>query len=88
MPADMALDVGPTIPVHLPPTLFQDTEKYSSQVKLHKADTGGYLIDGDMAGLPFPNLDPSDPLIGYKIMYNAWYTYRPMIAHGSRSPTA
>jgi Protein of unknown function (DUF1329) len=82
MPADVVLEVGPTIPVKLPAKWFQDTEKYAGQVKLRKLDNGGYLIDNYVAGLPFPKLDPSDPLIGYKIMYNAWYTYRPMIAHG------
>ena len=43
------------------------TEKYSGQVKL--APDGRSLI-GHVAGMPFPNIDPNDPQIAVKIMWN------------------
>ncbi len=43
------------------------TEKYASQV--HLAADGRSLV-GHVAGLPFPNLDPNDPQIAVKIMWN------------------
>ena len=46
------------------------TEKYSSQVKL-SAD--GLALQSYVAGLPFPNLDPKDPQIALKIMWNYEY---------------
>jgi hypothetical protein len=48
------------------------TEKYSGQVKL--APDGRSLI-GHVAGLPFPNIDPNDPQIALKIMWN--FEYKP-----------
>ena len=48
------------------------TEKYSGQVKL--APDGRSLI-GHVAGMPFPNIDPNDPQIALKIMWN--FDYRP-----------
>jgi hypothetical protein len=54
---------------------FRDaTEKYSGQVKL-AAD--GRSIEGHTAGLPFPKLDPNDPQIANKIMWN--YEYKPYV---------
>ncbi len=50
------------------------TEKYAGQVKL-AAD--GRAIDGHVAGLPFPKLDPNDPQIALKIMWN--YEYKPFV---------
>lgn len=43
------------------------TEKYAAQVQL-SAD--GRSLNGHVAGLPFPNLDPNDPQIAWKIMWN------------------
>ena len=48
------------------------TEKYSGQVKL--APDGRSII-GHVAGQPFPNIDPNDPQIALKIMWN--YDYKP-----------
>src|SRR5947207_951916 len=50
------------------------TEKYGGQTKL--APDGRTLI-GHVAGLPFPNIDPNDPQIALKIMWN--YEYKPYI---------
>ena len=52
---------------------FRDaTEKYSSQVKL-AAD--GRSLEGYVAGMPFPNVDPNDPQVALKVMWN--YDYKP-----------
>lgn len=48
------------------------TEKYGGQAKL--APDGRSLV-GYVAGMPFPNIDPNDPQIALKIMWN--YDYKP-----------
>jgi len=48
------------------------TEKYGGQTKL--APDGRSLV-GHVAGLPFPTLDPNDPQIALKIMWN--FEYKP-----------
>ncbi len=50
------------------------TEQYASQVQL--APDGRSLV-GHVAGLPFPHLDPNDPQLALKIMWN--YDYKPYI---------
>lgn len=50
------------------------TEKYSSQVKLAP---DGRSTTGYVAGMPFPNIDPNDPQIALKIMWN--YDRKPFI---------
>jgi Protein of unknown function (DUF1329) len=50
------------------------TEKYGGQTKL--APDGRSLI-GHVAGMPFPNIDPNDPQIALKIMWN--FEYKPYI---------
>ena len=50
------------------------TEKYSAQVKL-AAD--GRSLEGHVAGLPFPKLDPKDPQFALKIMWN--YEFKPYV---------
>jgi len=55
------------------PKAYKDaTEKYSGQVKL-SAD--GLNVNNYVAGLPFPNLDPKDPQIAFKIMWNYDYHF-------------
>ncbi|MGH7962984.1 MAG: DUF1329 domain-containing protein [Candidatus Binatia bacterium] len=53
--------------VELPKLYKEATEKYSGQVKL-SAD--GKELFNFVAGLPFPNIDPNDPMAGAKIMWN------------------
>ena len=48
------------------------TEKYSGQVTL---SPDGRSLIGYVAGMPFPRLDPNDPRIASKIMWN--YGYKP-----------
>jgi hypothetical protein len=57
-----------------PPPYQAATEKYASQVSL-RSDGSLY---GYVAGLPFPLIDPNDPAIATKIIWN--YTYRPMFS--------
>ncbi|MFQ5667157.1 MAG: DUF1329 domain-containing protein [Candidatus Binatia bacterium] len=50
------------------------TEKYGGQTKL-RAD--GRDLIGHVAGLPFPKIDPNDPQVALKIMWN--YEYKPFV---------
>ncbi len=54
----------------------QATEKYSSQVKLGE---DGLTMEGYVAGMPFPNVDPADKHAAVKIMHN--FSYRLDMAH-------
>ena len=50
------------------PRAYKDaTEKYSGQVKL---SPDGLDLRDYVAGLPFPNVDPKDPQVALKIMWN------------------
>ncbi len=50
------------------PRLFKEaTEKYSGQVKI---SPDGRDVFNYVAGAPFPKIDPNDPLVGAKIMWN------------------
>ncbi len=50
------------------------TDKYSAQVRLAP---DGRSILGHIAGMPFPQIDPNDPQIALKIMWN--YAYKPFV---------
>lgn len=75
MPADVQMEVGPTIIHPLPKTYLDATEKYSSQVKVIELPDGGLTLQGYQGGKPFPN--PSEPHKGWKILANIWYRYLP-----------
>jgi hypothetical protein len=70
----MAMKIIPYKKIEWPPLYKEATEKYSGQVKL-AAD--GRSIEGHTAGLPFPKIDPNDPQVELKIMFN--YEYRPYV---------
>ncbi len=53
--------------VKFPPPFIEATEKYSAQVKL--SEDGTHLVN-NVAGLPFPGIDPNDPHAGAKHMFN------------------
>jgi hypothetical protein len=55
-----------------PPPYKSATEKYSPQVRLN--DKGE--LENYVAGLPFPLLDPNDPQVATKVVWN--FSYRPM----------
>ncbi len=68
----MQLRIVPSDRLDWPPPFRTATEKYSPQVKL-AAD--GTLV-GYVAGQPFPLLDPNDPQVATKVMWN--FSYRPL----------
>jgi hypothetical protein len=71
------LTVGPTTNLTPYRKWIEDGEKYSGQVSLVPAPTGGLTMKGWVAGPPFPN--PSGPHRGEEIMYNSWTPFRPFI---------
>ena len=74
---EFTIEVGPTIPVPLARRLKEDTEKYAGQTKLRKVDSGGYTVDGYVAGIPFPK--PSGELAGEEVLYNIFFGFIPPI---------
>jgi uncharacterized protein DUF1329 len=69
----MEIDVVRPERVDWPPPYQDATEKYSAQVRL-SADHRSLV--GYVAGQPFPLLDPNDPDVGTKIMWNS--SFRPI----------
>jgi len=66
------LTITETKRVEWPKAYKEATEKYSGQVKL-SAD--GLTVQNYVAGQPFPNIDPKDPQIANKIMWNYSYNF-------------
>jgi hypothetical protein len=58
--------------IRWPKAYREATEKYSSQVKL---GADGLTLENYVAGLPFPTIDPNDPQIATKIMWNYEYKF-------------
>jgi len=52
------------------PKYNEATQKYSGQVKY---DPATRKMDGYVAGLPFPTIDPADPAAGDKVIYNTYF---------------
>jgi hypothetical protein len=75
MPADVEMQVGPTIIHPLPKNYVEATEKYSGQVKLVELPNGGLALSNYSGGVPFPN--PAEPHQGWKILANLWFRYLP-----------
>src|SRR5918996_65234 len=63
----MPMKIGPYKKIEWPQAYREATEKYAAQVKI---SPDGRDIYNYVAGAPFPNIDPNDPLVGYKIMWN------------------
>jgi hypothetical protein len=74
-PQDIQFEVGPTVHYAPPKPYLDNTEKYSRQVNIINLPNGGHSITGYVAGLPFPN--PTEPLKGWKLLVDNWYTYVP-----------
>ena len=68
----MQMKIVPTEQLGWPPPFKAATEKYSPQVQLAPDGTLVHYT----AGQPFPLLDPNDPQIATKIMWN--FSYRPL----------
>ncbi len=69
----MSFRIAPTERIDWPPPYKDATEKYAAQVRL---DSDHSSILGYVAGQPFPLLDPNDPDVATKIMWN--YYFRPI----------
>ncbi len=67
------MKIVPTERIDWPPPYKEATEKYSSQVRLSPDHRS---LVGYVAGQPFPLLDPNDPDVATKIMWN--YFFRPV----------
>jgi hypothetical protein len=65
------LTITETKRIEWPKAYKEATEKYASQAKL---TPDGLDVKNYVAGMPFPQLDPKDPQIAYKIMWN--YSYQ------------
>ncbi|MGH7961561.1 MAG: DUF1329 domain-containing protein, partial [Candidatus Binatia bacterium] len=63
----MPIRVVPYRKIELPRLYREATEKYSGQVKI---SANGKDIFNYVAGLPFPKIDPNDPLVAFKLMWN------------------
>ncbi len=63
----MPMKIAPYKKIQWPRLYREATEKYSGQVKI---SPDGREIFNYVAGAPFPNIDPNDPLVGFKIMWN------------------
>ncbi len=63
----MRMDIVPTGRIDWPPPYKDATEKYASQVTLSKDHR---TMIGYVAGQPFPLLDPNDPDVATKAIWN------------------
>ncbi len=68
----MQLRIVPSDKLDWPPPFKTATEKYSPQVQLGPDGS----LKGYVAGQPFPLVDPNDPQVATKVMWN--YSYRPL----------
>ncbi len=76
-PPDFKMVIAPTTNYSFPKLFLQHTEQYSKQVNIVNLPDGRRTIKGYVAGLPFPN--PTDPLKGWKLLVDDWYTYAPRV---------
>jgi hypothetical protein len=81
MPDDVQIEVGPTLPMPLPPAFLSDTEKNASRVTLRKLPDAGYIPEGYVTGIPFPNPLSQSTLTPYAIFYDLYYHYNPRLQH-------
>ena len=68
----MQMKIVPTDKLEWPPPFKAATEKYSPQVQLAPDGT----LKNYIAGQPFPLVDPNDPQVATKVMWN--FSYRPL----------
>jgi len=68
------LTIGETKRIEWPTAYKEATEKYSGQVKL---SPDGLQLLNYVAGQPFPKIDPQDPQVANKIMWNYEYKFNP-----------
>jgi hypothetical protein len=75
MPADVRIEVGPTVVHPLPANYVKATEQYANQVRLVELPNGGLSLENYHGGIPFPNA--AEPHKGWKVLANVWYRYIP-----------
>jgi hypothetical protein len=68
----MSMKIIPTSKLDWPPPFKTATEKYSAQVSV----TPDGSLKNYVAGQPFPLVDPNDPQMASKVMWN--YSFRPL----------
>lgn len=69
----MQIKIAPSDRIDWPPPYKDATEKYSEQVRL---SPDGRTVENYVAGQPFPFLDPNDPKVAAKIIWNN--VFRPL----------
>ncbi len=75
MPADVKIDVGPTVTEPPPNNYMAATEKYSGSVTVRDLPDGALTMQGYRGGIPFPK--PSAPHQGWKILADTYFRYMP-----------
>jgi len=70
----MVMQIVPYKKVEWNKVYREATERFGGQAKL---SPDGRSISGHVAGLPFPDIDPNDPQIAQKVMWN--YEYKPYL---------
>jgi len=63
----MRMTVSDYRPVAVPPAFAEATARYSANVQLSSDGRG---VENWIAGMPFPAIDPNDPDVAQKIMYD------------------
>jgi len=71
MPADVELDVGPTVIHPLPTGYLAATEQGRGHTKISSLPNGRLNIEEYRGGIPFP--DATEPDVGWKILANFWF---------------
>jgi hypothetical protein len=66
------ITIGESKRIEWPKAYKEATEKYASQAKL---TPDGLDVKNYVAGMPFPQIDPKDPQVAYKIMWNYSYQF-------------
>jgi len=79
VPADVEIEIGPTQPMPLPPAYVSDTEKNANRTTLRKLPEAGYIPEGYVAGIPFPQPLGQHALAPYAIFYDLYYHYNPRL---------
>jgi hypothetical protein len=69
IPADVRMEVGPTIIHPLPTNYLEATKKNAQGVRVVELPDGGLSLANYHGGIPFP--DPSEPHKGWKTLANA-----------------
>jgi hypothetical protein len=77
MPADIKIEIAPTVIHPLPKNYLAATERYAGQVNIVELPNGGLKLRGYVGGIPFPN--PQEPHKGWKVLLNLWFRYMPSL---------